>query len=61
MGMSNKELLNSLQQMIDAALKRMAEMCGMQLYQKREGFTQEDIYTLCGIGGIAFEHRCQPE
>ena len=48
MGMSNEELLNSLQQMIDAAEKRMAEMCGMQLYKKREGFTQEDIYTLCG-------------
>ena len=41
MGMSNEELLNSLQQMIDAAEKRMAEMCGMQLYKKREGFTQE--------------------
>ena len=46
--MSNDELLNSLQQMIDVAEKRMAEMCGMQLYKKQEGFTQEDIYTLCG-------------
>ena len=48
MGMSNEELLNSLQQMIDTAERRMAEMCGMQLYKKQDGFTQEDIYTLCG-------------
>lgn len=48
MGMSNVQLINSLQQMIDAAEKRMAEKCGMQLYKKREGFKQEDIYTLCG-------------
>ena len=48
MGLSNEELLNSLQQMIDDAERRMAEMCGMQLYKKQEGFTQEDIYTLCG-------------
>ena len=39
MGMSNEELLNSLQQMIDTAERRMAEMCGMQLYKKQEGFT----------------------
>ena len=31
MGMSNEELLDSLQQMIDTAERRMAEMCGMQL------------------------------
>ena len=31
MEMSNEDLLSSLQQMIDAAEKRMAEMCGMQL------------------------------
>lgn len=48
MEMSNKELPSSLQQMIDAAEKRMAEMCGMQLYKKPEGFTQEEIYTFCG-------------
>lgn len=48
MEMSNEELLSSLQQMIDAAEKRMAEMCGMQLHKKPEGFTQEEIYTLCG-------------
>jgi len=48
MGMSNEELLDSLQQMIDTAERRMAEMCGMQLYKKQDGFTQEDIYTLCG-------------
>ena len=46
MGMSNEELLNSLQQMIDTAERRMAEMCGMQLFKKQDGFTQEDIYTL---------------
>ena len=39
MGMSNEELLNSLQQMIDTAERRMAEMCRMQLYKKQEGFT----------------------
>jgi len=48
MEMPNEELLSSLQQMIDVAERRMAEMCGMQLFKKREGFTQEDIYTLCG-------------
>ena len=48
MEMSNEDLLSSLQQMIDAAEKRMAEMCGMQLFKKQDGFTQEDIYTLCG-------------
>lgn len=48
MGMSNEELINSLQQMIEAAEKRMSEMCGMQLFKKQDGFTQEDIYTLCG-------------
>lgn len=36
MEMSNEELLSYLQQMIDAAEKRMAEMCGMQLYKKQE-------------------------
>ena len=36
MGMSNEELLNSLQQMIDTAERRMAEMCGMQ--QRRKYF-----------------------
>jgi len=46
--MSNEELLNSLKQMIDASEKRMAEMCGMLLHKKPEGFTQEEIYTLCG-------------
>lgn len=45
MEMSNEELLSSLQQMIDATEKRMAEMCGMRLHKKPEGFTQEEIYT----------------
>ena len=48
MEMSNEELLNSLQQMIDTAEKRMAEMCGMLLHKKPDGFSQEEIYTLCG-------------
>lgn len=61
MGMSNEELLNSLQQMIDAAEKRMAEMCGMQLYKKREGFTQEDIYTLCGRDDAVATITLNPE
>lgn len=48
MGFSNEELLSSLQQMIDDAEKRMPEMCGMQLLKKQDGFTQEEIYLLCG-------------
>ncbi len=45
MGLSDEELLDSLQQMIDTAERRMAEMCGMQLYKKQDGFTQEDGYS----------------
>ena len=48
MGMTNEELTDTLQRMIDATEKRMVEMWGMQLYKKPDGFTQEDIYTLCG-------------
>ena len=61
MGMSNEELLNSLQQMIDTAERRMAEMCGMQLYKKHDGFTQEDIYTLCGRDDAVATITLDPE
>ena len=61
MEMSNEELLSYLQQMIDAAEKRMAEMCGMQLYKKQEGFTQEDIYTLCGRDDAVATITLNPE
>ena len=46
MGMSNEELLNSLQQMIDAAEKRMAEMCGMQ-FIRNERALHKRIFTRC--------------
>lgn len=46
--MSDEELRRSLRQMMDDAEKRMAEMCGMQLHKKQEGFTQEELYMLCG-------------
>lgn len=39
----------------------MAEMCGMQLYKKREGFTQEDIYTLCGRDDAVATITLNPE
>jgi len=47
--MSNEELLNSIKQMIDASVKRMAEMCGMLLHKKPEGFTQEDSSSMNGV------------
>lgn len=48
MGMPNEDLTDTLLRMIDATEKRMAEMWGMQLYKKPDGFTQEEIYRLCG-------------
>ena len=47
--------------MIDAAEERMARMCGMQLYKKQEGFTQEDIYTLCGRDDAVSTITLNPE
>lgn len=47
--------------MIDAAEERMAKMCGMQLYKKQEGFTQEDIYTLCGRDDAVSTITLNPE
>ena len=45
MGMSNEELLNSLQQMIDTAERRMAEMCGVQLYKMQELLPTNSIWS----------------
>lgn len=37
-----------LQKKIDEAEQQMARMCGMQLYKNPSGFTQGELYSLCG-------------
>lgn len=37
-----------LQKKIDEAEQEMARMCGMQLYKNPSGFTQGELYSLCG-------------
>lgn len=37
-----------LQKRIDQLEQQMANMCGMNLYKNADGFTQEELYKLCG-------------
>ena len=48
MEISKDDLLEKLQQNIYALENKMLESLGMQLYKSPNGFSQEDIYKLCG-------------
>lgn len=37
-----------LRKLIDETEQNIAQKCGMKLYKKEEGFTQSDIYHICG-------------
>lgn len=45
---TQQQLLEILQKKIDEAEQQMAHMFGMQLYKNPDGFTQADLYSLCG-------------
>ncbi len=48
MDISKDDLLDILQQNINTLENKMFESLGMQLYKSPDGFSQEDIYILCG-------------
>ena len=48
MEIPKEDLLNALRQAIDITKGRMAEMNGVRYHENQNGFTQEDIYRLCG-------------
>ena len=48
MDTDKEQLIDVIQQQIDATERQMAAMLGQQLYKKEEGFSQEEIYTFCG-------------
>lgn len=50
-----------LHKLIDDAEQDMAQRCGMKLYKKEEGFTQSDIYHLCGKFDSVVTVSFQPE
>lgn len=41
-------LIDIMQQKIEATEKHMTTMLGLQLYKQQDGFSQEEIYNLCG-------------
>lgn len=43
-----EQLCAILQKQIEQLEQQMANMCGMKLYKKPDGFSQEEIYNLCG-------------
>ena len=46
--MNKDELLGALSQRIEEAEQNMARMWGMKIYNNNNGFTQGDLYNICG-------------
>lgn len=58
---TQQQLLEILQKRIDEAEQQMARMCGMQLYKNPNGFTQGELYSLCGKDDAVVNVSFNPE
>ena len=61
MDTDKEQLIDVIQQQIDATERQMAAMLGQQLYKKEEGFSQEEIYTFCGKDDAVVTMTLRPD
>ena len=55
------QLVEAIQQNIDTIEQQMAAMFGQQLYKNQDGFSQEEIYTLCGKDDAVVTMTLRPD
>ena len=55
------QLVEAIQQNIDTIEQQMAAMFGQQLYKNQDGFSQEEIYTLCGKDDAVITMTLRPD